>query len=124
MQKEMLELITKSTETAMEAARKLSELNMRTFEHMLQQQTEMVSTYMEMATKGIEAAGKAKGVQELISGQAELSREFGERGMEALRKNIAAASETGAEYSALIQENAKTAQEQMATLAKAGLKAA
>jgi hypothetical protein len=124
MQKEMLELITKSTETAMEAARKLSELNMRSFEAMLQQQAEMFGAYMDMTTKSIEVAGKAKGVQELISGQTELSREFGERGMETLRKNVAAASATGAEYGALLQEGVKTAQEQMATLAKTTLKAA
>lgn len=124
MQKEMLELIAKSTETAMDAARKLSELNMRTFEHMLQQQTDMVSTYMELATKSIEAAGKAKGMQELISGQTELGREFSQRGMDALRKNFAAAGATSAEYGALVEEGVKAAQEQMASLAKTTLKAA
>ncbi|NTV96271.1 MAG: hypothetical protein HGA75_12785 [Thiobacillus sp.] len=85
---------------------------------------EMVSTCMEMTTKSIETAGKAKGVQELISGQAELSREYSERGMEALRKNFAAATETSAEYGALVQEGVKTAQDQLATIAKSTLKAA
>jgi hypothetical protein len=124
MQKEMLELIAKSTETAMENARKLSELNMRTFEQMLQQQADMVSAYMDMATKSIEAAGNAKGMQDLINSQVELGRELGELGMAAVRKNFAAASQTGAEYGALVEEGVKATQEQMNSLAKATLKVA
>jgi hypothetical protein len=67
---------------------------MRTFEQMFAQQTEMVGAYMAMTTKGIEIAGQAKGMQELVNGQAELSREFGERGLAALRKGMAAVAKT------------------------------
>jgi colicin import membrane protein len=119
MQKEFIELIAKSTETAMESARKMSELNMRTFETLLQQQADMIGAYLDMTTKSMEAMTKAKGVQELIEGQTQLSREFGERGVAMVRKGMAVANETGTEYSNLVQEGVKTAQEQMAAAAAA-----
>ena len=38
MQKEMMEMIEKTTETTMESARKIGELNQRTFEKLFQYQ--------------------------------------------------------------------------------------
>jgi CO dehydrogenase/acetyl-CoA synthase epsilon subunit len=67
---------------------------------------------------------KAKGMQELINGQAELSREFSERNMEILRKGMTVANESGSEYSNLVQEGVKSAQERIAEVTKATLKAA
>ena len=124
MQNEIIEMFTKSTETAMEAGRKISELNMRTFERLMQQQADFMGTYMEMATKSMEVMSKAKGMQDLINGQAQLSREFSERGMDMLRKGMTVANESGSEYGNLVQEGVKTAQEQMAAVSKATLKAA
>lgn len=124
MQKEIIELFTKSTETAIEAGRKIAELNMRTFERLMQQQADVAATYMDMATKSMNLFGKAKGVQDLIAGQAELSREFGERGMEIMRKGMAVANESGSEYTSLVQEGVKTAQERIAEATKVTLKAA
>ncbi len=124
MQKEIIELFTKSTETAIEAGRKITELNMRTFERLMQQQADVAATYMDMATKGMTLFSKAKGMQDLIAGQAELSREFGERSMEIMRKGMAVANESGSEYTSLVQEGVKTAQERINEATKATLKAA
>lgn len=124
MQKEIIELFTKSTETAIEAGRKIAELNMRTFERLMQQQADVAATYMDMTSKGMTLFSKAKGMQDLIAGQAELSREFGERSMEIMRKGLAVANESGSEYSSLVQEGVKTAQERIAEATKATLKAA
>lgn len=124
MQKEMTELFAKSTETAMEATRKLGELNLRTMERLLQQQAEMAGIYMDIAARGLELFGKAKGMQELVQGQAELTRECGERGMETLRKGLSLVNETGAEYGDLAKAGMKVAQEQYAQVASATLKAA
>lgn len=124
MQKEIIDLFTKSTETAIEAGRKIAELNMRTFERLMQQQADVAATYMDMTSKGMTLFSKAKGMQDLIAGQAELSREFGERSMEIMRKGLAVANESGSEYSSLVQEGVKTAQERIAEATKATLKAA
>jgi hypothetical protein len=124
MQKELISLFNQNTEATLDAARKLGELNLRTMDRLLQQQAEVFNAYMAVNAKGMELFAKAKGMQELISGQAELTREFGERTMEALRKGLTLANESGAEYQALVQEGVKTAQEQLNQATSTTLKAA
>ena len=114
MQKEIIDLIEKSTETAMESARKIGELNQRTFEKLFQQQADLAAFYMDASARGLELMSKAKGYQDLIAGQTALLRECGERNMAALRDGVAFANASTAEYSAMVQESVKLAQEQAA----------
>ena len=123
MQKEMLELFTKSVEINMETARKMGELNQRTYEFMLQQQASMLKAFLEATTGSVEAATAAKDVQELVEGQAKVGGELGDRGMEILRTGIAKANEAVNDYGNLVQESAKVAQEQLASIAKSAMKA-
>lgn len=114
MQKEMIELIEKTTETAMESARKIGELNQRTFEKLFQHQADLAAFYMDASARGLELMTKAKGYQDLIAGQTTLLRECGERNMSALRDSMAFANESSTEYGAMLQEGVKLAQEQAA----------
>jgi hypothetical protein len=114
MQKEMIEMIEKTTETALESARKIGELNQRTFEKLFQRQADLAAFYMDASTRGLELMTKAKGYQDLIAGQTILLRECGERNMAALRDGVAFANESSNEYGAMIQEGVKMAQEQAA----------
>ena len=123
MQKELLDLFTKSIEINMETARKLGELNKHSYEIMLQQQASMLNAFLDATTNSVEAVANAKGAQELVEGQAKIGREFGERGMEILRTGIASANETTNQYNNLIQESANTAQEQLVSIAKSVMKA-
>jgi hypothetical protein len=123
MQKEMIEMFTKNSEAAMEAAKKLGDLNLRTMDRLLAQQTELANIYMDITAKSLELFGKAKGVQELVNGQAELTRECGERCMTIMRKGLTLVNESGAEYGVLVSEGVKSAQEQMSDAASS-LKAA
>lgn len=123
MQKEMIEMFAKSSEAAMDAAKKLGELNLRTMDRLLAQQTELANIYMDITAKSLELFGKAKGVQELVNGQAELTRECNDRCMSIMRSGMTLANESGAEYSALVTEGVKTAQEQISEAASS-LKAA
>jgi hypothetical protein len=123
MQKEMIEMFTKNSEAAMEAAKKLGDLNLRTMDRLLAQQTELANIYMDITAKSLELFGKAKGVQELVNGQAELTRECGERCMTIMRKGLTLVNESGAEYGVLVSEGVKSAQEQISDAASS-LKAA
>lgn len=114
MQKEVIEMIEKTTETALESARKIGELNQRTFEKLFQRQADLAAFYMDASTRGLELITKAKGYQDLIAGQTTLLRECGERNMAALRDGVAFANESSNEYGAMIQEGVKLAQEQAA----------
>lgn len=112
MQKEIIELIEQSTETAMESARRIGELNQRTFEKMFQYQADLAAFYMDASARGLELITKAKGYQDLMAGQTALLRECGERNMAALREGMAFASESGNAYGAMFREGVKVAREQ------------
>jgi phasin family protein len=114
MQKQIFEIFEKSTETAMESARKIGELNQRTFETMFQQQAELATFFMDASARSLELMAKAKGYQDLMAGQTALMRECGERGLAAVRTGISFATDSSAEYGNLAKENFKVAQEQMA----------
>ena len=117
MQKEMLDLIEKSTETAMASARKIGELNQRTFEKLFQQQTELAAFYMDASVRGLELMTKAKGYQDLFAGQTALLRECGERNMAALRDGVAFANTSSNEYGVMFQEGVQLAKDQAAQAA-------
>jgi hypothetical protein len=114
MQKQMIEMFEKSTETAMASARKIGELNQRTFDKMFQQQAELAAFFMDASARGLELMTQAKGYQDLMAGQTTLLRECSERGIAAVRTGVTFATESSAEYSELAQEGFKVAQEQMA----------
>lgn len=117
MQKEMIEMIEKSTETAMESARKIGELNQRTFEKMFQYQADLAAFYMDASARGLELMTKAKGYQDLIAGQTALLRECGEKNIAAVREGMTFANQSSTEYGAMIQESVKLAKEQAASAA-------
>jgi hypothetical protein len=124
MQKEVIEIIEKSNETVLEAVRKIAELNMRTFDKMFQQQSELAAFYMDASARGMEMITKAKGYQDLMAGQTALARELGERSMAAMRTGMSDVYATSNEYSNLVQEGVKLAQEQAAQVSSAAMKVA
>ena len=117
MQKEIVTLIEQSTETAMASARKIGELNQRTFEKLFQQQADLAAFYMDASARGLELMSKAKGYQELIAGQTALMRECGERNMAALRDGVAFANASGKEYEVMFQEGVQQAKDQATQVA-------
>jgi phasin family protein len=123
MQKQVIEMFEQSTATTMESARRIGELNQRTFDKMFQQQAELAAFFMDASVRSLELMSKAKGYQDLLAGQTSLMRECGERSISAVRSSIELATETGTEYGNLAQEGFKIAKDQM-TQATANLKAA
>jgi hypothetical protein len=113
MQKEVIEMFEKSAETAMEAARKMGELNMRTFDKLFQAQADLAAFYMDASTRSLELVTKAKGYQDLMAGQVALARECGERCINVVREGVTFANETATEYNTLAQDGVKLAQDQM-----------
>lgn len=124
MQKEIIEMFEKSSETVMDSARKIGEMNQRTFDKLFQQQADLAAFYLDAGTRGLELMSKAKGYQDLMAGQVALMRECGERGMTALREGVAFANESTAEYGNLAQESFQQAQEQAARAGGMAMKTA
>ncbi|MBI5329368.1 MAG: phasin family protein [Betaproteobacteria bacterium] len=124
MQKDVIEMFEQSAETAMEAARKVGDLNMRAFDKLFQQQADLAAFYMDATTRSMELVTKAKGYQDLMAGQMALVRECGERCISTVRQTVAFASETATEYTTLAQDGIKVAQDQMTQAAGMAMKAA
>lgn len=124
MQKDVIEIIEKNNESVLEAIRKITELNMRTFDKMFQQQAELAAYYMDASSRGMELITKAKGYQDLMAGQTALAREIGERNLSVVRNSVTDAYATSNEYSTLVQEGVKLAKEQVAQASDVAMKAA
>ena len=124
MQKEVIEIIEKSNESMLESFRKLTELNMRTFDKLFQQQAELAAYYMDAGSRGLELMTKAKGYQDLLAGQSALAREIGERNLSVIRAGMADIQATGNEYGNLVQEGIKQAKAHMAQASDVAMKAA
>ena len=112
MQKQIIEMFEQSTATAMESARKIGELNQRTFDKLFQQQAELAAFFMDASARGMELMTKAKGYQDLMAGQTALLRECSERSITAVRAGIDFANTSSTEYGNLVQENIQIAKEQ------------
>ena len=124
MQKDVIEIIEKSNESVLEAIRKITELNMRTFDKMFQQQAELAAYYMDASSRGMELITKAKGYQDLMAGQTALAREIGERNLSVVRNGMTDLQATGTEYGNLIQDGVKLAKEQATQASEVAMKAA
>ncbi|MGF1644947.1 MAG: phasin family protein, partial [Thiotrichales bacterium] len=123
-QKELFELATKMSQSVLDSAQKLSELNVKTLDKVVAQQSALASAYFDASTKGLELMSKAKGYQELLAGQAQLMRELGETVMNSVKQGASTLNEVRTEYSALAETNVKVAQEQINEVSKVTRKAA
>lgn len=88
MQNQMFDAYNEMAQGSFEALRKLGEINMRASERLFQQQLDLTSTMMEANAKGMELMNKAKGYQELVSGQAKLAQDYGQEWLKSYRAAI------------------------------------
>jgi phasin family protein len=88
MQNQMFDAYNEMAQGSFEALRKLGEINMRAGERLFQQQLDLTSTMMETNAKGMEVMTKAKGYQELVSGQAKLAQDYGQEWLKSYRAAI------------------------------------
>lgn len=77
--KEMIELMNKMTQDAYENSRRLAEINQSALEKLMAQQVALMDAWVETGVKNLELVGKAKGYQDVLAGQAELAREYGQK---------------------------------------------
>ncbi len=124
MKKDVIEIIEKSNESFLESFRKLTELNMRTFDKLFQQQAELAAYYMDAGSRGVELLTKAKGYQDLMAGQTALAREIGERNLSVIRAGLTEVHATSNEYGNLFQEGINLAKEHVVQASDVAMKAA
>ncbi|CAA6824795.1 MAG: Phasin family protein, partial [uncultured Thiotrichaceae bacterium] len=77
----MMDLMKQFNDNAMNSAKRVGELNMKTFETLTAKQTEVMNTCFETSTKNVEAMSKAKDPQEAMALQQEALKACSEKWM-------------------------------------------
>ncbi len=106
--KENLELLKDLSATGYESMRTLNELNLRTWEKLANRQLETFSLLLETGAQLFKLTSETRDIKELISGEVELAKQFGETIVAKSRENLKVANELRDEYSAWIESGVST----------------
>lgn len=124
MQNEMMNIVKQFSESALASAKKIGDLNMKTFETLASKQAELVKSCVEMGTKNAEAVTKVKDVTELSALQQEATRSCGEKWVANMREATEMLTSVRDELTAIMEEAAKYTQSGAEQAVEAGKKAA
>jgi phasin family protein len=95
-----------------ESLRQLGELQMATWNKLMEKQLEVFNAAVDGAVESAKLAGEAKDYQEAVTAQAELSRKLAEQMANKTRETVELVQEAGEEYRGWIEGVAKDAGEQ------------
>lgn len=97
---ESLEMLKDLGTTGFENVRALGELNLRTWEKLIEQQMEGFGLWINTGIEQVKLITETSDYADLVKGQTELSKQFGESLNETGRQVMAFSSEAGDEYRA------------------------
>jgi phasin family protein len=117
-------MMNKMGESAFETSRRLAEINQAALEKLMAQQMELVDAWVEAGVKNLELMAKAKGYQEVVSGQAELAREYGQKVLAGCKSGSEVLSEARDSATKLVDDAVKSAGENVKHAASAATKRA
>jgi phasin family protein len=122
--KEMFELMNRMSQSAYDTSRRLAEINQAALEKLMNQQMELVDAWVDAGVKNLELMGKARGYQEVVSGQAELAREYGQKVLAGCKSGSEVLSEARESATKLVDEAVKHAGEEVKQATSAATKRA
>jgi phasin family protein len=124
MQNEMMNIVKQFSESALASAKRLGDLNMKTFETLASKQAELVKSCVEMGTKNAEAVTKVKDATELSALQQEATRTCGEKWVANMREAADMLTAVRDELTGIMEEAAKYTQSGAEQAVEAGKKVA
>jgi len=107
MQNEYLEMVNQFNENVFASAKRIGELNMRTFEQLAAKQAKVVNDCMESSAKQVEVLTSAKDYNEAMAAQSELLKGCNEKFLANLRETAEMMTEVRDELSGLVEEAVK-----------------
>ncbi len=107
MNNAMMDLMKQFNDNAMNSAKRVGELNMKTFEALTAKQTALLSSCFETGTKSADAATKAKDPQAAFALQQEALKTCGEQWLASVREAADMLSVTRDELLVIAEEAAK-----------------
>lgn len=109
MQNEYLDMITKFNENFFASAKRLGDLNLKTFEKLAAKQAEVMSDCVESSTKHYEVMTTSKDYKEAMAAQTELFKGCNEKMLGSMREAAELMASVRDEYSGMVEEAVKQA---------------
>ena len=107
MQNDILKNIETLNKAAIESAKRLGDINMRTFEKLAQRNIEAAADYLDGSVQQFKLMGEAKDIQAAVTEQARLSTELNEKFVEHAQKTAEVLSEVKGELTDWAQDGMK-----------------
>lgn len=112
----MMDALKEFNEKSMNSAKRVGELNLKTFEKLATKQAQLLNSCFETGTKNFEALSKAKSAQDVFSMQQEVMKSCGEKWMANLREAADLLAATREELLAIAEEATKNTTESTAKI--------
>jgi len=107
MQNELLEMVNQFNENVFASAKRIGDLNMRTFEKLATKQAEIMNECMESTAKQFEAISKAKGPKDALEAQSELLKGCNEKYLANVRETAEMLTAVREEMTGMVEEAVK-----------------
>jgi phasin family protein len=107
MQNDFLKNIETLNKAAIESARRLGDINVRTLEKLAQRQIEATADYLEGGVKQLKLMGESKDIQAAVKEQAHLTTELNEKFVEHAKKTAEVMDEIKDELTDWAQDGMK-----------------
>ena len=122
MQKEVVNGFENFNKAALDSVKRVSEINMRVFERMAEQQLAAASDVFEGGVKQVELMSGVKDVQAMLKGQAEIATQVSEKLVGHAKNAADILTEAKDDFAKVMEDGIKAAGE--TPIAKAAAKAA
>ncbi len=116
---EIFEMFEKAGTDSVATMREFGELQMNTWNEMMNKQLEVFNTMVTSAGAQFKAMSEAKDVEEAVRTQVELSRQLGEEMVEKSRESLEMTQKAGEEYRAFAENIVKQTAEQFEAVKQA-----
>lgn len=107
MQKEFLDMVNEFNENVFASAKRLGDLNMRTFEQFAAKQAEIVNSCLESSAKQYEVLTTAKDYKDAMAAQGELLKGCNEKFLANLRETAEMMTSVRDELTGMVEEAVK-----------------
>lgn len=123
MQNEFLEMVNQFNENMLASAKRLGDLNMRTFEKVMSKQSELMNACLESSAKQYEVMTTAKDYKEATQAQSELLKGCNEKFLANMRETTEMMNSVRDELTSLMEETVKFTSDSIEQAGKAATKA-
>jgi len=109
MQNDIVKKIETLNKATIDAAKRLGDINMRSFEKLTQRNIEAVADYLDGSVQQMKLMGESKDIQAAVKEQTRLSAELNEKFVEHAKKTAEVLNEVKGEFTEWAQDGMKAA---------------